>query len=230
MEPGDHDAQSAPARPHVCGVCGKGFAFSSGLSKHRKKCVSVAADTAIMDDFATVAAAPPSPRLPLEPELAADTDTRKQALLQAIDGMIKACPGAGLVRRCTLESAYPAVEREHRAVQAVMAGYVNTQVFFRVLLTGCRGVETLTQVPTIKAKVPVDLAGLAEAVGQDPSVQDNLRQVLAKYPDVMALLTPRGQAWHLPPDLRPRPTPKKSITGVVQPRALARQIHHHDLQ
>ena len=182
MEPGDHDAQSAPARPHVCGVCGKGFAFSSGLSKHRKKCVPVA-DAAILDDFATAAAAPPSPRLPLEPELAADTDTRKQALLQAIDGMIKACPGAGLVRRCTLESAYPAVER---AVQAAMAGYVNTQVFFRVLLTGCRGVETLTQVPTIKARV--DLAGFAEAVGQDPSVQDNLRQVLAQYPDVVALL------------------------------------------
>ena len=100
--------------------------------------------------------------------------------------MIKACPGAGLVRRCTLESAYPAVEREHRAVQAAMAGYVNTQVFFRVLLTGCRGVETLTQVPTIKARV--DLAGFAEAVGQDPSVQDNLRQVLAQYPDVVALL------------------------------------------
>ena len=134
---------------------------------------------------------PTSPRLPLEPELAADTDTRKQALLQAIDGMIKACPGAGLVRRCTLESAYPAVEREHRAVQAAMAGYVNTQVFFRVLLTGCRGVETLTQVPTIKAKV--DLAGFAEAVGQDPSVQDNLRQVLAQYPDVVALLTPEAK-------------------------------------
>jgi hypothetical protein len=187
MEPGDHDAQSAPARPHVCGVCGKGFAFSSGLSKHRKKCVPVA-DAAILDDFATAAAAPPSPRLPLEPELAADTDTRKQALLQAIDGMIKACPGAGLVRRCTLESAYPAVER---AVQAAMAGYANTQVFFRVLLTGCRGVESLTQVPTIKARV--DLAGFAEAVGQDPSVQDNLRQVLAQYPDVVALLTPEAK-------------------------------------
>ena len=185
MEPGDHDAQSAPARPHVCGVCGKGFAFSSGLSKHRKKCVPVA-DAAIVDDFATVV--PPSPRLPLEPELAVDTDTRKQALLQAIDGMIKACPGAGLVRRCTLESAYPAVEP---AVQAAMAGCANTQVFFRVLLTGCRGVESLTQVPTIKARV--DLAGFAEAVGQDPSVQDNLRQVLAQYPDVVALLTPEAK-------------------------------------
>ncbi len=80
------------------------------------------------------------------------------------------------MRRCTLESAYPAVEREHRAGQAAMAGE-HPGVFPGAADRMPGGVETLTQVPTIKARM--DLAGFAEAVGQDPSVQDYLRQVLA---------------------------------------------------
>ena len=46
-----------------------------------------------------------APDLPLDHELAAESDTRKEAYIAAMDSMIKACPACGIVRKCTLESS-----------------------------------------------------------------------------------------------------------------------------
>ena len=90
-----------------------------------------------------------APDLPLDHELAAESDTRKEAYIAAMDSMIKACPACGIVRKCTLESSMPAVQREHAAVQRAVADHMNTTVFTRLLLTGCGALEQATQLPPV---------------------------------------------------------------------------------
>ena len=151
-----------------------------------------------MGDASRPAAAPD---LPLDHELAAESDTRKEAYIAAMDSMIKACPACGIVRKCTLESSMPAVQREHAAVQRAVADHMNTTVFTRLLLTGCGALEQATQLPPVKARV--DLQGFTHAVAHDPAVAENLKLIIAQYPELTKLLTPeakRGIA--LPPHRR----------------------------
>jgi hypothetical protein len=180
------EADESVAR-HVCGSCGKSFAYSSGLSKHKRKCGATTHTVAEEAQLVDLAAPP----LPLEPELAAQDDTRKEACIKAMDSMIAACPAAGILRKCTLESSYAAVVREHGQVQKAVADYMNTAVFQRLLLTGCGGLEHLSQLPPVKARC--DLTGFTEAVARDPTIAENMKLLIAQYPDITKLLTPEAK-------------------------------------
>ena len=132
-----------------------------------------------------------APDLPLDHELAAESDTRKEAYIAAMDSMIKACPACGIVRMCTLESSMPGVQRKHAAVQRAVADHMNTTVFTRLLLTGCGALEQATKLPPVKARV--DLQGFTHAVAHDPAVAENLKLIIAQYPELTKLLTPEAK-------------------------------------
>jgi hypothetical protein len=117
-----------------------------------------------------------------------------------MDSMIKACPACGIVRKCTLESSMPAVQREHAAVQRAVADHMNTTVFTRLLLTrllltGCGALEQASEAtklpPNVKARV--DLQGFTHAVAHDPAVAENLKLIIAQYPELTKLLTPEAK-------------------------------------
>lgn len=193
------EADEPSAARHTC-LCGKSFAFASGLSKHKKKCrrAGGGAGAAPAPDVGDVTVegvedppAPAPPSMPLEPELAAETNDRKAMTIKAIDQLIAACPSAGLVRKCTLESSFPAVQREHMQVQRGLADHLNGMLFHRLLLTTCSGLENLTQLPPVKTRV--DLTGFTQAVANDPGIADNLKLVISQYPELTRLLTPEAK-------------------------------------
>lgn len=185
---------SEPSEPRHSCVCGKTFAFSSGLSKHKKKCRRAGGGAGAAPDVGDVEENPPAPAvpsMPLETELTAETDDRKAMTIKAIDQLIAACPSAGIVRKCTLESSFAAVSKEHASVQRAVADHLNGMLFHRLLLTGCGAVESLSQLPPVKSRV--DLQGFTQAVAADPGVQENLRLVMAQYPELVRLLTPEAK-------------------------------------
>ena len=64
-------------------------------------------------------------------------------------------------------------------------------MFTRLLLTGCGALEQATQLPPVKARV--DLQGFTHAVAHDPAVAENLKLIIAQYPELTKLLTPEAK-------------------------------------
>ncbi len=129
-----------------------------------------------------------APALPFEQTVASDAESRRDAVIAAIDRLVASCPGAGVVRKCSLESSLPVVEREYRLAQAAVATHLNTALAHRMLLTVCRGVERLSQVPPVKSRF--DLDGYTAIVAEDATVYETLKEILAQHPQIVALLTP----------------------------------------